>query len=87
MDWLSAVALMRKGKHVCRASQQKKTLIGHTPNNTPIYDCGTESIFLAAAWTVDNQAVFVFMGSESKTMFLPMDHHTEATDWIEYKES
>lgn len=43
MNWTEAVAAMKRGKHVHRAGEQKRELIGHS-NGVPIYDCGTEDM-------------------------------------------
>jgi hypothetical protein len=84
MIWREAVDAMRAGKHVRRASEVTRKLIdGGDGLNPPIYDCGTEGCFLAAAWSVDDRPVSVFMGSWSKVPFVPGDEHMQATDWIE----
>ena len=85
MNWNEAVALMQKGKHLVRASEQKRQLIGYANGDgPPIYECGPEAVCLRLAYSVDEKPVWTFQGSESRTSFLPEDSHKEATDWIEY---
>jgi len=80
MNWVEAVAAMKNGRHVHRASQQQRKLIGHS-EGVPIYECGTEPTRLAAAWTDDGKPVMVFQGAGSKAMFAPEDEDMAATDW------
>jgi hypothetical protein len=80
MNWTEAVAAMKAGHHVHRASQQQRKLIGHS-DGVPMYDCGTEATRLAAAWTEEGKPVMVFQGASSKAMFAPEDDDMAATDW------
>lgn len=80
MNWTEAVAAMKRGKHVYRAGERKRELIGHS-DSVPIYDCGTEDMRLAAAWTDDGRPVLVFQGSGSKALFVPEAEDMAATDW------
>lgn len=80
MNWAEAVEQMRRGHTVHRASEQQRALISE-PGESAIYECGTEGVRLAAAWSVDDAPVFVFQGAGSKVMFVPEDHHKEALDW------
>jgi hypothetical protein len=83
MNWWQAVTAMKQGRHVARSSEIRRVRIHTGDPDTVIYDCGTESSFLAAAWSVDNKPVFVFMGAESKCMFCPSEEQMAATDWVE----
>jgi hypothetical protein len=80
MNWIEAVDAMKRGHHVHRKSQQQRKLIGHS-DGVPIYECGTETTRLAAAWTDDGRPVLVFQGAGSKALFAPETDDTEATDW------
>jgi hypothetical protein len=81
MNWGEAVVAMRHGFHVYRASLRTREYVGDSPDGLPIYDCGRESCMLAAAWTDDEEPVFVFRGAESGCMFVPEIEDREATDW------
>lgn len=80
MKWTEAVAAMKAGHHVHRVSQQQRKLIGHS-DGVPIYECGTEAMRLAAAWTDEGKLVMVFQGAGSKAMFVPEEEDMEANDW------
>lgn len=82
MNWTDATTAMRAGHAVVRQSQQRRELVGAAPNGLPIYDCGTESMRLAAAWTDENQPVRVYQGTGSKALFVPDDDDMRATDWV-----
>jgi hypothetical protein len=81
MDWNAAIKAMKLGKHVQRASESGRKLVGHS-DGVPIYECGMEPCFLAHAWSDDQRPVRVFCGSRSKTLFVPESEHTDATDWM-----
>jgi len=81
MDWAAAVDAMRAGKHVQRASETGRKLVGYS-DGVPIYEGGMEPCFLAHAWTDDHRPVRVFCGSGSKALFVPESEHTDSTDWI-----
>ncbi len=81
MDWNAAIEAMKLGKHVQRASETGRKLIGHS-DGVPIYECGAEPCFLAHAWTDDGRPVRVFVGSCSKAHFVPETDDMAATDWI-----
>lgn len=80
MNWTEAVEAMKAGHHVHRASEQKRELIGDN-GGIPIYDCGTEAMRLAAAWTDQGTPVLVFQGAGSKALFIPEADDMAATDW------
>lgn len=80
MNWAEAVQAMKRGHHVHRASKQQRKLIGHS-DGVPIYECGTEAMRLAAAWTSDGIPVLVFQGAGSKVMFVPEQDDMAANDW------
>lgn len=81
MNWTEAVAAMKTGKHVQRASEQTRNLIGST-DGVPIYECGEEACLLAHAWTDDERPVMVFRGAGSGQLFVPDSEHREANDWL-----
>ena len=81
MDWIAAVEAMRAGEHVQRTSESWRNLLGES-GGVPIYECGTEPCFLAAAWTEHDTPTRVFCGSESKCLFVPGHDDTSATDWV-----
>lgn len=82
MDWGSAVYAMRNGAHVFRSSDGRQELLTPTDELTPpVYVMSYEPIFLAAAWSVEDEPVLVFCGLYSKTMFVPDDAHRAAIDW------
>lgn len=81
MNWSEAVAAMKVGKPVQRASEQTRKLIGHS-DGIPIYECGEEACMLAHAWTDDERPVMVFRGVGSGQLFVPESEHREATDWV-----
>ena len=80
MDWANAVEAMKVGKHVQRASESGRKLLDDNAD-TPIYKCGMEPCFLAAAWAEHDSPTRVFCGSHSKMLFVPEHEHTNATDW------
>ena len=80
MNWSQAIAAMKRGAHVHRASEQKRERIGDS-GGIPVYDCGTEDMRLAAAWSVEGAPVMVFQGVGSKALFVPEAEDMEATDW------
>ena len=80
MNWEKAIAAMKAGHHVHRTSQQQRKQIGSS-DGVPIYECGTESTRLAAAWTTEGNPVMVFQGAGSKAMFAPEEEDMAATDW------
>ena len=81
MNWSDAIAAMRAGAHVQRASETGRKLIGQS-DGVPIYECGEEPCFLAHAWTDDDRTVRVFCGSASKVLFVPEADHFAANDWM-----
>lgn len=81
MNWPDAIAAMQRGQHVQRTSQRYRALIGRTADGIPIYECGTEPMRLAAAWTHDGRPVTVFQGAGSKSLFVPDADDVEACDW------
>ncbi len=80
MNFSEAVSAMKSGSHVHRASQQKRELLSEN-DGVPIYECGTEPMRLAAAWTDDGRPVMVFQGVGSKALFAPEQDDMEANDW------
>lgn len=89
MTWAEAIEAMKRGSYVRQKSQMYRRDITNEMKHPEEYeDCrvvesGEEGCFLAAAWTVDNRPVLVFMGASSRYPFIPEPHHMEATDWIE----
>ena len=81
MNWTQAVAAMKTGKRVQRASQQRRTLLSAN-DGTPVFECGTEPCLLAHAWTDDEKPVLVFRGAESGVLFVPDSEDRGATDWV-----
>ena len=81
MNWIEAVEAMRTGKHVQRASESGRKLVG-LRDGVPIYECGMEPCFLAHAWSDEQRPVLVFCGSGSKALFVPGGEHADATDWM-----
>lgn len=79
MNWSEAIEAMKAGKHVRRRADAEFT--ERWINGVKVRYFGEEAMCLRAAWTVDNQPVQVFCGSESRCLFVPEAHHVEADDW------
>jgi hypothetical protein len=69
MNWQQAVNWMKLGSSVKRESA-----------NTDGVPC--EPCCLMWAWTPENQIVRVFIGKESKELFVPTTEDESATDWV-----
>ena len=80
MDFKDAVSAMKSGSHVHRTSQQKRELLSEN-YGVPIYECGTEPMRLAAAWTDDCRPVMVFQGVHSQVLFIPEPDDEASDDW------
>ena len=82
MNWPDALAAMRAGHAVRRASLSCYRPISSPDDETVIIYAGTEPLMLAAAWTVDDRPVFVFRGAMSGVLHIPDDEDRAATDWV-----
>lgn len=88
MTWDEAIEAMKRGSYVRRKSQMYQRDITDEMDISGAFEgCrvveeGEEGCFLAAAWTVNNQPVYVFMGA-CRYPFIPEPHHMEANDWVE----
>jgi hypothetical protein len=92
MNWDEALKAMKRGAYVRRKSQMyERDITDQMPegfdDDDRVVEQGEEGCHLAAAWTVDNKPVMVFMGASSRYPFIPEDCHTYATDWIEVTKS
>lgn len=84
MNWTEAKEAMKKG-HIVRRKSEMTLTASKMPDDydgIPVFETGEEGCRLAAAWTVDDKPVSVFQGFSSKSLFIPEDHHTSATDWV-----
>lgn len=88
MNWDEAVAKMKAGYAVRRASESIAKIIdpgrpdlSGGMEHARVVETGKEGCRLMHAWTVDERPVLVFMGSGSKCLFVPDDEDRGATDW------
>ena len=81
MNWTEAVAAMKGGNQVQRASEQGSKPLSEN-SGVPIYKCGEEPCLLAHAWSADDRPVTVFRGANSGVLFVPDFEHRDAIDWV-----
>jgi hypothetical protein len=94
MNWAQAVARMREGFTVNRQSEMCTRVIDpgrpdlqgeHWRDgleHAPIVESGQEGARLMHAWTADDKPALVFMGADSKCLFVPDSEHRSANDWV-----
>jgi hypothetical protein len=81
VNWTDAVARMKAGHVVRRASQPDKWLGNDTKTGAALFVTDAEPIMLAAAWTQEDTPAFVFRGLWSRELFVPDDDNRNAADW------
>lgn len=94
MTWAEAVEAMLAGHTVRRQSEMwVRTIFPGCPDlqgehwsdgieHAPVVESGQEGCRLMHAWTVDEKPAKIFMGANSKCLFVPDDEHRNATDWV-----
>lgn len=78
MNWDKAVDAMRAGHSVNRRSQ---LWARQSDGDATVIETGMEACRVMDAWSVDDKPVRIFVGSDSRCLFVPDSDMLTAADW------